>query len=710
MKVMVVGAERFLGIQAITRLYRDNYRVVGVYQTNKPEFAASVPHSKYVSNDLRSLKDIFASEKPDVLLYADCKEVLTLEDSIAKVTEITALSELSVLHSTAKVIYFSNVDVYGSSIKDEAEETTPQSIDAKTHVLCEQAISSFRSKDRFFNVFLRLPSVCGEYETLDRTTVVFRMVEEALKEGRIQVGLHENHYLVAAGDVVEAVVRSLNESIDGVYNIVAALSITGEELANAIYDELQRRGFKFSQPTKVIIGRPIETQEQSRVGQKAAMELGLVLRKNLSSMVDTTIQWYQDPRLVRKEVVKPKQSSAGGLWRTLENLALFSVLAYITYWQTGYTETFITQYLTIYLIFIAIVFGINQGIFSAILVSGYYVINSLLDGYSLTATFSNVNVLLQMVQALVIAMSIGYVLERKNFTIREKELLIEDSNKEIEIMRQINSDLGQIKMEQETRILKYESGLGKLYASIKSLNSLSQQEIFWGTLTSIRDLTDEPNISLFMRQPGSNFMRRLLYVGEQPTKFPKSYNITENPVLFDIVKNNRFYTNQYLNPEMPSVILPIWVNNQVTVLVMIENMAFEKLTLYYMNVLHITKDLLDDAYRNAHIYETLMDQYTYEGSSDIMKAEHFQKSIAFAQKGFENSGIEYTLMQLVATEQDIIEVAAKARRYLRDTDEIGRLSHDIVGAILFSTAPTEATIVVERLRKAGIEARIIPRK
>jgi len=707
MKIMVIGAERFLGIHSIIRFYRDHYRVVGVYQNKQPEHSANVPHSKYVSSDLRSLKDIFAAEKPEVILYADCKEVLTIEDSIKKVTEVTALAELSVLHETAKIIYLSNVSVYGEGLKAETEEVEPLSIDARTHVLCEQAFLSFRPKDRFFNIFLRLPMVTGEYETLDSSTVVFEMVEQALLEGKIQLGLHGFHYLVAAGDVVEAIVRSLNDSIEGVYNIVPANPISGEELANEIYRELHSKGLIFARPSKVLIGRNKSGEEPTHYGLKAAMELGLVLRRNVAVMIESTVQWHQDSRRVKKAIVKRERASHTGFWRTIENLALFSALAYLTYWQTGYSDTFITQYLTIYLIFISIVFGINQGIFSAILVSGYYVINSLLDGYSIVATFSNVNVLLQMVQALVIAMSIGYVLERKNFAIHERQLQIEDLSKELEIMRQINSDLGQIKMEQETRILKYESGLGKLYASIKSLNSLSQQDIFWGTLTSIRDLTDEPNISLFVRQPGSNFMRRLLYIGEQPTKFTKSYNITENSVLLDIVQNNRFYTNQYLNPDMPSVILPIAVNNHVTVLVMIENIAFDKLTLYYMNVLHITKDLLDDAYRNAHIYETLMDQYTFEGSSDIMKAENFQKVISFAQKGWENSGIEYTVLQILATDQEMVETAAKTRRFLRDTDEIGRLSTGGVGALLLTTSPSEATIVVERLRKAGIESQIL---
>jgi len=271
MKIMVMGAERFLGIPSITRLYRDNFRVVGVYQTKEPEFVAKVPHAKYVSTDFRSLKDIFAAEKPDVLLYADCKEVLTIQDSIAKVTEITALAELSVLHGTAKVIYLSDISVYGEHIKTEAEATDPQNINARTHVLCEQALSSFRPSDRFFNVFLRLPSVCGEYETLDRTTVVFRMVDETLKEGKIQSGLHGDHYLVAAGDVIEAIIRSLSESADGIYNIVASTPVSGEELANEVYRELHRKGLRSSQPVKIIQGRPENTGERIHFGQKAAI-------------------------------------------------------------------------------------------------------------------------------------------------------------------------------------------------------------------------------------------------------------------------------------------------------------------------------------------------------------------------------------------------------------------------------------------------------
>jgi hypothetical protein len=125
--------------------------------------------------------------------------------------------------------------------------------------------------------------------------------------------------------------------------------------------------------------------------------------------------------------------------------------------------------------------------------------------------------------------------------------------------------------------------------------------------------------------------------------------------------------------------------------------------------LHITKDLLDDAYRNAQVYETLMSQYSYEECSEVMKVEPFEKFIAFAQKGLENSDIEYTLLQIIAPEQEILEVASKARRYLRDTDEIGRLANGMVAVILLAASSQEATLVVERLRKAGIESLILPK-
>jgi hypothetical protein len=77
------------------------------------------------------------------------------------------------------------------------------------------------------------------------------------------------------------------------------------------------------------------------------MELGLVLRRNITTMIESTVQWHQDSRRVKKAIVKRERTSHTGFWRTIENLALFSALAYLTYWQTGYSDTFITQYLTI---------------------------------------------------------------------------------------------------------------------------------------------------------------------------------------------------------------------------------------------------------------------------------------------------------------------------------------------------------------------------
>ena len=707
MKVLVVGAERFMGIHAITRLYRDHYRVVGVYRTDEPQYTAKVPHSKYVVRDNRSLKEVFYSEKPDVVVYTDLRQIHNTEESVAKISEISTLAELSVTYETSRFIYLSHISVYGDEIAFEVQPPVALELAAKTHLVCEQILASFRPSNRFFNIILRLPQVSGVYETLDQASVVYRMVEEQFSDGKIQHGVFDSQYLITSGDVSEAIVRSMNDSVDGIFNIVPATKTPGYEVANEIARELRRRGLAFVEPISIYLDTQMSHSLQ-HFGQKAAMQMGLVLRNQLSSLVNDVIAWHQNPQRIHNQVERTRKSIDSGLLRTLENIALFAIMAGVTYWQTGSNDVFVNQYLTIYLIFVSIVLGINQGIFAAILVSLYYMFHSLASGYSLVATFSNVNILLQMVQALVIAMSIGYVLERKNFTIEEKERTIEELSKETQILQQINHDLGQIKMEQETRILKYETGLGKLYASIKSLNSLSQQDIFWGTLTSIRNLTDEQNISLYIRQPNSHYMRRLVFIGEQPKLFSKSYNINENDVLKDIVLNDRFYTNQYLNPNMPSVILPIKVENQVTVLVIIENMAFEKLTLYYMNVLHITKDLLDDAYRNAHIYETLSSQNTYEENSPIMKQEAFEKYLAFAQKGFESSGIEYTILELPSGNSvETLDMACNARKFLRDTDEIGRLRSHSVAIVLLSTGIKDAKKVIERLAKNGITTKIM---
>ncbi len=708
MKVMIIGAESFLGIQAITRFYREHYRVVGVYQSNETRYFSSVPHSKYVCNNTNSFHDLFISEKPDILVYTRINKVDNLEDVKEKVNEMTTLAELSNQFQTRKFIYLSGMDVYGEQAKTEDAQPEPISINGKTHWLCENTVRSFRTSAQLFNVFLRLPEVSGLYDTLDHLSVVFQMIDQAKQNSKITTGLEESYYLLDAGDAVEAILCSVNDSVDGIYNITTEIPISGIGLAAAIAMELpDQEGQAVLSALPVEIG--LETTNKRQIlGRKANLEMGFIIRRDTTAVIQACLAWYRDFAQTAVTEKPRRKRQNGALFRTIENTVIFLLLAFLTHIQSGYTDMLSTQYLTIYIILVSVSFGISQGIVAAVLVSGYYVFESVSAGYSLTATFSNLNVLLQMVQNLVIAMCIGYVFERKNYTIEEKERRIELLDRQISDLRQINNDLGRIKNEQETRILKYESGLGKLYASIKELNTLSKQDVFWGTLTMIRDITGEKNISLYLRQPDSNYMRQFLFTGQTPKKFPKSVNILSNEALFEIVQNNLFYTNNYLNPNMPSVILPIAINQSVVVLVMIEDMKFEKLTLYSMNILHIVKDLLNDVYRNANIYENLVSQFAFEGSTNIMLAKELQKAIQFAQRGFENSGIEFVMIEFLADEtQEMSEVTKKARRFLRDTDEIGRLPAGGVGALLLNTSSKDAENVLERLKKNEITAKII---
>ena len=704
MKVLVYGAQSFLGIHIIERFYKENYRVVGIYNDKAPRFSANIPHSKYVCTSTDRIRNVFKAENPDVVIYAKTEKVHTLQEAQRKIDEVTALADCSFSYHTGKFIYLSGVDVYNENSTNENEAPMPAELNARTHLLCEQCLFCFRTESDFSNVSLRLCDTCGYYETLENTSMVYNMINEAVKSGRITTGVYKNHVLLSAGDAVDAVVRSISDNVNGIYNITPKNITPGHVIANEIYREMSidNSVSSFDDSFATAKNAPLPSHG------KASAEMGYISLTQTIPLIADSCSWYKKITAVIDKSSREKKRKTHLIFQVIESIAVFLLFAFITLQQENPAGLLSVNLLTLYIILTSTYFGISHGIFSAILVSGFNIFFSMSNGYSLTATLYNVNVLASIVQNLVIAMGIGYVVERKDFTIEEKEVKIERQKNEMIYLKQINSDLGNIKIEHERRLLKYEYGFGRIYAAIKNLSVLSPNQVFFNTLTAIRDLIEEKNISLYIVQPHSGYIRQFVYIGDKPKKFPKSFRFSDNEEIADIINNNNFYTNNYLNSEMPSAIIPISVDGSVVALVMIENMGFDKLTQYYINILRVTSNLLNDTYSNANIYASLASKFSYEPDSNILTKEEFENAVSLAKKATETSGFEYCLIKLSsASAISDTELAAIAGKHSRSIDEIGRLPDSGIGILLFSTSRNDAKVVMGRLSELKIQSEIL---
>ncbi|MEG1742788.1 MAG: NAD(P)-dependent oxidoreductase, partial [Clostridia bacterium] len=324
MKVMVFGADSFLGINIINRFHKEGHSLVGVYQNKHIAEKPSAPHLKYTCSDIDSIKSVFIYERPEIVIYAKTEVTDNVPESRKKVAEVSELSRLSSEYQALKFIYISSTNVY--SAKDSTDENDmphPQTLDAKTNLLCENSLVAYRTDKDLFNVVLRMSDICGEYEYSNAPSVLSRMIAEAIKIGTITTGLNREHALLYVGDAVDAVYRSISDNVDGIYNISPKTAISGPVLAETIYSECQCEN--------PIVGSTFEIQHiVLPPSEKARNEIGFIELSDTQKLVQKTIEWY------KTEKVKPKKASGKkrkfpAILTFVESAVVFALLAWLEF-------------------------------------------------------------------------------------------------------------------------------------------------------------------------------------------------------------------------------------------------------------------------------------------------------------------------------------------------------------------------------------------
>ena len=164
--------------------------------------------------------------------------------------------------------------------------------------------------------------------------------------------------------------------------------------------------------------------------------------------------------------------------------------------------------------------------------------------------------------------------------------------------------------------------------------------------------------------------------------------------------------NRYLDTEMPSIIVPVLVNEEVVAITVIEDYPLEKFTRYYLNLIQISGKIINSFCQKAANRQEVISEIIYEENTGILKRNFFQSSYDTALKASQESSFNFTVLEIPASDEDQAKVAL-IRRNLRNIDEIGRLENGNIGIILYGANHDNVSIVRDRIEAFGIESSIL---
>jgi UDP-glucose 4-epimerase len=279
---LIFEGDSFLGSHIADRLQREGHDIVSVY-THKAKLGCypSVPHTKYhYNNSLAQIERIVNNEKPQVIIYLREEYIESISQYQSVNAAFMQILEASVKYRVKKFIYLSDISVYGKEKELFTEEdiTSPETLDARCHVLAETSLSYWRPHGFFSNVLLRMSSTYGPRQNIFSRHIVWKMIRQATEKKEIHEGLSGSYSILYSGDAADAVFRSLGDFSEGIYNITPDETVDGNQIASEIH-----QNFVIAPP----VPQPVTQQPTNASNRRAKVELGYINRVNLAKESST---------------------------------------------------------------------------------------------------------------------------------------------------------------------------------------------------------------------------------------------------------------------------------------------------------------------------------------------------------------------------------------------------------------------------------------
>ena len=541
----------------------------------------------------------------------------------AEYGELEKVLGLCVEYDVKKVIFVSSTFVYeGLAAADEQTVPRPQSETAISLWACESLCGCYRRRYGLEALVLHAPCLYGRYEN---HSYLGGALFQAVAKGHVLLqGVQEQTLdLLSLEDLGELVMRILydwQERLECI-NVPGARQLTLAELGVALTQVVKASRVAYSgQPARLYhpVASRLARQEFDWLPvADAAQELpGLAKQVNRQ-------ETEEKPRWTVRlwEFIKNNRI----ILRTLE-LALGYILMELLNRVSGTTVQFRgIDYRLLFVVLLGSVHGLKTGIAAAALASVSCLFGYLGNGMDWRVILYNVDNWMPFACYFIIGAITGYTRDKRlddlAFARDDKEHLEQRYVFLNELYMSALENKGQYKKQ----IMSYRDSFGRIFEITKRLDTMMPDAIFKEALAALEDILDNRTVSIYAMNPYGTFGRLHVCSKQVIDQMPKSLDMSKLPRLKAELEKDSVWVNTDCLEQYPDYVFPIYRENQLILLVMVQEAAFEQMAMYFENLLKILCSLIEASLLRAQDYMEKFNDELYLPGSRVMKKEAFKE-------------------------------------------------------------------------------------
>ncbi len=394
--------------------------------------------------------------------------------------------------------------------------------------------------------------------------------------------------------------------------------------------------------------------------------------------------------------------SQRGILPFLEVALVWIIFEALEYLLSSSSQLNVIDYRVVFIVICATVYGLDLGIFAAVLacvgLTGTYFLTY---GYTLQTLFYEPSNWLPFLAYLLVGAACGYVQLRNTEGIRfqkDENALLRDRNSFIEKLYQ---DTLEDKRMFRRQIVGRRDSFGKIYSITRELDEVNPREIYRKCCLIFKDILENDSVAIYHVTGQGSFARLAAACPGVAAYSPRSMPLDNMLEVLSAIDSEGLWANRSLKSGEPMYAYGVRRGEYLAVLIILREATPDQLTLYYENLFKILCGLTEASLVRAFEYlDAVKDARTEPGSPVLLRGPFLDELLgSFALREAKMS--DHLLLRVDADGLIYADKVARALSCVRDSDAAGNIDGELY-LLMAQAGEAELPIISRRFERCGL--------
>lgn len=260
------------------------------------------------------------------------------------------------------------------------------------------------------------------------------------------------------------------------------------------------------------------------------------------------------------------------------------------------------------------------------------------------------------------------------------------------------------------QILGSKDSFGKIFDITRKLDVIQPQELYIETIRVLEDVLENKTFGLYTLNRENGYGRLETASAQVQGNYPNSIKLSEYSAAMEELENGNVWANREFLENYPMYMAGIRKNGELVMLICIQQVSREQMSLYFLNLFKILSGLVETSLLRALEYQKAVEYRQYVKGTHILKTEYFEERLKVQHDMREQKLASYVLLKVEYSEMSLQKADEILRSKVRENDVWGISESKELYVMLVQTDKEALPNILARLKQAGLVCRQIDKE